>query len=573
MADTASGQRLRIGAATDARGSTIGFFSPLVHGYYFGGLLAGVVDEAARAGCRVVAVQTVDAGMQIGSADADRMPPPVGWAHLDAFVIVQDAVPDAYARALREAGKRVVFISHEVDGLPCPTVVPDNRGGVAAAVDHLVAHGHRRIGFVGGSLTGRDDLVRYDEYRARLLHHGLRPDDAVMSPEVDEEAVCYAAGRRMAAAKDRPTAVVACTDVGAIGFIRALAEAGLSVPGDVAVIGFDDIDDAATHEPPLTTVAQSFTLIGSRAAQLALRQLSGEPVEPGHHLALTTLVLRETCGCPGTRTNDDAPLAARGDRLAADRFPAELVAAAEDDGVLTPVRVRDLTALGHRVVALFESVTPGTRPPGPTGGPRGGRGPGDVAVAVAQVAAETYRLAPRERSVMRIGALLRRLARAVAAERAPGDPDTAARLDDLSHELAIATIEHQMRGRFADYLQFRTQRQQYEISTSLLRRDNRDSRSLSWLDSTEVRAGCFAVWDDDGGADGGMLTVAGTYHDARSYDAAGERYHVRSFPPTAFLELVGDDPDELMYLLPVRFEGSDYGFLALIGSLEMRAQT
>jgi diguanylate cyclase (GGDEF)-like protein/PAS domain S-box-containing protein len=575
MVSTSSGQRPRAGAAAGARGSTVGFFSPLVHGYYFGGLLAGVVDEAARAGGRVVAVQALDAGMQIGSAEADRMPPPLGWAHLDAFVIVQDAVPDAYARALRDAGKPVVFISHEVDGLPCPTVVPDNGGGIAAAVDHLVAHGHRRIGFAGGRLTGRDDLIRYDAYRTRLLHHGLRPDEAVMTHEADEEAVCYATGQRMAAAKDRPTAVVACTDVGAIGLIRALTEAGLSVPGDVAVIGFDDVDDAATHEPPLTTVAQSFTLIGSLAAQLALRQLRGEPVEPGHHLARTTLVLRETCGCPGTRTNDDAPQAACGDQLAADRFPAELIAAAEDDGVLTPVRVRDLTALGHRVVALFESVTQGAHlaAPASADGPRGGWGAGDVSVAVAQVAAETYRLAPCERSVIRIGALLRRLARTVAATRAPGDPNTAARLDDLSHELAIATIEHQMRGRFADYLQFRTQRQQYEISTSLLRRDNRDSRSLSWLDSTEVRAGCFAVWDGDGGADGDMLTVVGTYHDARSYDAAGERHPVRSFPPTAFLELIGNDPDELMYVLPVRFDGSDHGFLALVGSLEMRAQT
>jgi diguanylate cyclase (GGDEF)-like protein/PAS domain S-box-containing protein len=541
---------------------TVGFLSPLVHGYYFGGLLAGVVDTAARSAGRVVAVQTLDAGMRVTASDKIPFSPPLGSEYLDAYVVVQDAVPDDYLRELHRAGKPIVLITHEVPGLPLPTVTPDNAGGIRAAVDHLIEHGHRHIGFATGGVTGIDGPARVRAYEEAMLGHGLEPHPMVLSG-VTEDMAGYLAARRLLDTPVPPTAIVACTDIVAIGVIRGLREAGLAVPQDVAVIGFDDLDAAATHGPALTTVAQSFSLIGEVACGLALDALRGEPAAPGFHHAATSLVRRESCGCPNAHDGDDAALAVPY-RVGSDpstRFADALILAAREDGVLTPMRRRELSAVTDRVIVLFVTVAddPGR----------------DTAGAVAEVATEIYRLAPQERSLVRIARVLRRYAVEFSAEHAPGDAVRGTRLGNLAHDLAIGLLENQMRSRLSDHLQFQRQRQQYEISTDLLRRQNRNSHSLAWLAGTEVHAGCFAVWES-GRNDGGnaaVLTIAGTYDRTGALQAAGERCDVRSFPQRPFLDLIGDRPGDLMYVVSVRFDGSDWGFLALVGSLEMRVQT
>jgi diguanylate cyclase (GGDEF)-like protein/PAS domain S-box-containing protein len=344
----------------------------------------------------------------------------------------------------------------------------------------------------------------------------------------------------------------------AIGVMRALREAGVEIPRDAAVIGFDDIDDAATHQPSLSTVAQSFELIGSLAGECAVDALRGRPAEPGYHYATTSLVLRQSCGCSGTKDRGAPAPSATAD--VRERFVADLLDAVSDDGALTPARLAEQSALGHRVVDLFETVA--------------GAPTFDVAASVGSLATEAYQVAPRERSVTRVVELLRGLARNLVAERR-ADAGAAAGLDDVAHKLAIAVVENQMRARLANYLQFQTQRGQYEINTGLLRRHNRESRSLTWLAGTEVRAGCLAVWDaePDQRAGSSAVTVVGSYDDSGSYDASGVHCEVRSFPPAPLLDLIDAHPGDLLYLLSVRFDGSDWGFLALVGSVELRAQT
>jgi diguanylate cyclase (GGDEF)-like protein/PAS domain S-box-containing protein len=548
-------------AITPARW-TIGFLSPLVHGYYFGGLLAGVVDRAAAAGARVVAVQAIEAGIRVDAQDAIPFGPPLGQEYLDAYIVVQDAVPDAHLHALHEAGRPLVLITHEVDGLPVPTVTPDNAGGVLAAIDHLIDHGHRRIGYAAGGNTGMDGPARLRAYESGMTERGLRPRP-VLFPDESQDMAGYRAAERLLAEPEPPTAIVAGTDATAIGALRRLHEAGVAVPDQVAVVGFDDLDAAATHRPPLSTVAQSFTLVGDRAADLVIDALSGRPVVPGVHHAETSLVRRESCGCPGADVVVDRPApetdAAEGD--ARSRFLRNFVEAAREDGVLTPMRRRALTDVGMRVLDLFATAVEDPD--------------ADTAGAVADLTSAMCRLAPNERSLLQIARVLRGYAVDRWRESLRGEAVPGAHLGGLAHDLGIGILENQVHSRLSEHIQFQTLRRQYEIGTDLLRRQHRVSRSLAWLAETEVQAGCFAVWsagrNDTGTARG--LTIVGTYDRAGRYEGVGERYDLHSFPPAPFLDLIGDRPGDLMYVVPVRFDGSDWGFLALVGSLEMRAQT
>ncbi len=158
---------------------TIAVLSPLVGGFYFGGVLSGVAQATHLMGGRVVAIQTLDAGRTHAEhMHAPEFELPVAAEHLAGCIVVVNAVTESYIGALVRRGTPVVLVSHEVPGLRCPTVLPDNRRGVCEAVQHLIEHGHRRIAFVG-NLVQSDLQQRYDAYRQALRDNGIEPDPAL----------------------------------------------------------------------------------------------------------------------------------------------------------------------------------------------------------------------------------------------------------------------------------------------------------------------------------------------------------------------------------------------------------
>jgi diguanylate cyclase (GGDEF)-like protein/PAS domain S-box-containing protein len=554
---------------------TIGFFAPTLNGYYFGSLLAGVVDVADRGDARVVAVQTVDSGLTRDTLFDYPHTSMVAWNQLDAFIVVIDAVSDPYVRELAGTGKPLVLISREVEGISCPVVVPDNAGGVAASIRHLVEHGHQRIAFASRTPDCGDDQLRYLAYQRELRSRGLRCHEAVTVPWVGEDVSAREAATQLLAMEERPTAVVVSTDVTAIMLIQALTDAGARVPEDVAVIGFDDIEDAATSHPPLSTVAQSFVAAGTIAGELVTSALEGRPGRPGHHLAPVSFVQRQSCGCegPGLSVATTKPTGSLKDRLAADLMAAlhdtepgpagpldvtELLAGLFERGGLTQARLRDLSALADRVVDLFAALV---RDPA--------LNPSDE---VGSIAAALHELAPSDRMASRVSAVLRRFARILAI--APGvDPSVRIRLDDLAYDLSTAVFEQHTRSRPAEYLYHQKSRKHYEISTNLLRRRNRNSRALDWLSQTEVRAGCLALRDRVlERPSESTLRIMNTYPHPDEGGGAGQRVDQRDFPPESLLELAGKTPGDLVYLLPVRFEGSEWGQLAVVGPIDLRRQ-
>jgi DNA-binding LacI/PurR family transcriptional regulator len=189
----------------------------------------------------------------------------------------------------------------------------DDRGGTRAAAEHVLALGHRRIAVVVDRLipdgrTGAVDAAREAAatfhigrerlagYREALEAAGIAWAGVPVQEQPNELDDGVTAGHALLVADTRPTAILAATDQLALGVLRAARELGLHVPGDLTIVGFDDVPEAATSDPPLTTVRQPLQEKGREAARLLAELQAGGP--PRRVLLPVELVVRGTSAAP-----------------------------------------------------------------------------------------------------------------------------------------------------------------------------------------------------------------------------------------------------------------------------------
>jgi LacI family transcriptional regulator len=173
----------------------------------------------------------------------------------------------------------------------------DNVAAARIAVDHLARLGHRRIGMITGPLNMCSGADRLEGYRQAMEAHRLPVDDSLIFEGDFTDASGTAAARRLLSAQ--VTAIFAASDIMALGALKVIREAGLQVPKDVALVGFDDMPIAAALQPALTTVRQPVEQLGAMAADLLLGLLDCPPDgrPPPQELILPTkLIVRESCG-------------------------------------------------------------------------------------------------------------------------------------------------------------------------------------------------------------------------------------------------------------------------------------
>lgn len=166
--------------------------------------------------------------------------------------------------------------------------------GIAAAVDHLVSLGHERICFMNSSSMSPAAL-RLEGYRRAMRAHGLDADEVVWSGRYDEEAGVVA-GRTLLQRDDLPTAVVAGSDQIAFGVLQAMLRAGVRVPDDLSLTGFDDIRLVGLTGVELTTVRQDPALMGDAAVEAAIRRVEDPSASPALRVVPATLVVRRSTG-------------------------------------------------------------------------------------------------------------------------------------------------------------------------------------------------------------------------------------------------------------------------------------
>ncbi|MEU9456673.1 LacI family DNA-binding transcriptional regulator [Streptomyces sp. NPDC048277] len=219
--------------------------------------------------------------------------------HVDGLVLVAPWIEVAW---VEELAVRVPVVAVALHGAPenFDTVTSDDRLGAALLVDHLAALGHRRIAHTAmPDGPFREPFVlshtaRRHGYEAAVRRRGLEPDVVVTS--YSEEGG-YAAARELFSRAEPPTAILAGADVAALGVLRAAEEWGLSVPGDVSIVGYDNIMPSRIGRISLTTVDQSGPLTGSVSARLLLERIQGRE-RPVHYVIAPRLVPRSTAAAP-----------------------------------------------------------------------------------------------------------------------------------------------------------------------------------------------------------------------------------------------------------------------------------
>jgi LacI family transcriptional regulator len=178
---------------------------------------------------------------------------------------------------LKELKERVVVIGrHDVD---FPAVMVDNTDGAAQAVGHLLDIGHRRIGFIGGPDGSTTALDRLTGFRDAMAKNGLTLAQSLVKKGTWNPQSGHLLGTQLLKAKRRPTAIVAANDQMAFGVIKAARELGLTVPADLAVVGFDNIPLSSFFNPSLTTVEIPMHDLGAASARMLLNLISGKEIE------------------------------------------------------------------------------------------------------------------------------------------------------------------------------------------------------------------------------------------------------------------------------------------------------
>ncbi|GGK40303.1 LacI family DNA-binding transcriptional regulator [Salinarimonas ramus] len=262
---------------------------PDLENVFFSRILRGIEETLAAAGH----------GMII--ADLDPASPRM--EELAAFARRQvDGVILLNGRRLgtEAEGVPTIALCETIPGVSFPQIAVDNRASARRVVAHLASLGHRRIAYLAGPEGNVLEVERAAGYREGLAAAGLAFDPALVWPGDYTLASGVAAAGRLLADGARPTAVFASSDVMAIGLVGALQEAGLDVPGDVSVAGFDDIEFAAMSRPALTTIRQPRRDLGRAAAEALLARLAGR-TPPALSLLETELVVRASTGPVGPR--------------------------------------------------------------------------------------------------------------------------------------------------------------------------------------------------------------------------------------------------------------------------------
>lgn len=337
---------------------------------YLNPIYRGIRQAAADLGCNLLlgcgmgasatSADPLRSAWLASSSDSDFVP--IGPWNTDGLIVINPLHAAARSRDLQDliaAGHPVTFVA---SGEPGPTIVADNAAGIREAMQHLVEHGHRRIAFIAGSpedLAG-DTGARLHAYQAALREFGLPADERLIAYGQHISAGGHAAMRQILADGAPFTAILASNDESALGAMQALAEAGLRVPQDVAVIGFDDRPESAVQAPPLTSVAVPLFEMGYQAVAQLVRQIQGEPppVEPVKVAA--HLVLRASCGCgrgAGTRENGLPASGAEPAEIRAvrARLTEAFVASVEQDA---PALLRDaVDAILHQAAQGWDDAT------------------------------------------------------------------------------------------------------------------------------------------------------------------------------------------------------------------------
>jgi LacI family transcriptional regulator len=287
------------------RNGIIGIMTPTLDTQFSSELILGASRAARAAGCEVLVYTVSD-----DSHSHEELIKLVRQFSDGLLVILPRETMNL--DALAAAHVPVVVIDQRGTLNRFPSVSVDNYGGACMAVEHLIALGHERIAFLGSDEAVEGVRDRQRGYHDTLARHGLARDPALVANSDVAQTTVFELASGLLKLPEPPTAIFAANDHSAFGAIAAVREAGLRVPDDISVVGFDDIPMAGQFHPALTTVRQPFQQMSSSAVNALLAQIAGNDALSQRTTFPAELVVRQS-----TARRTDASSARKGSRARA----------------------------------------------------------------------------------------------------------------------------------------------------------------------------------------------------------------------------------------------------------------
>ncbi|MTJ79598.1 MAG: LacI family transcriptional regulator [Telmatospirillum sp.] len=268
---------------------TIGMILPNNTNPFFAEIVRGVEDECFRRGYSLILCNSDD--------DPTRQARHLRVLiskRVDGLVILSSGIDGTFVRLLADSPIPLVMVDRETEAVAADLVQVDHEQGGYLAGRHLADLGHRRIALISGPPDLPVNDRRQAGFRRALAEAGIGPDPRMVIHTEFTSRGGYESLLRLLEGGSVPTAVFADNDLMAIGVICAAREAGLSVPGDLSVVGFDDIALAAYTNPPLTTICQPKHLIGTETARLLAERIQEPDMPPKRRIMPPELCVRAT---------------------------------------------------------------------------------------------------------------------------------------------------------------------------------------------------------------------------------------------------------------------------------------
>lgn len=287
-------ERLNYRPNINARGllkgktNLIGVFIYRIENSFFGDILQGIQDAAMEAGFSLL-VYTNESSQE----QDKRILTELRARQVDGIIYTPSPWPENVLEVI-EAGVPVVQLGFAHNQVRAPYVAVDHIQGAYMATKHLIQLGHTRIAHLAASRYDTHGLNRLLGYQMALRNHGLKVDEELIIEGNYTWMDGYTGAKKILATAKDVTAVFACSDYAAVGAMRAFKEAGIRVPDDIAIVGYDDLSFSAWLPVSLTTVAQPKQEIGQAAVQSLLALMEGENVS--NTTFYPELIVRESCG-------------------------------------------------------------------------------------------------------------------------------------------------------------------------------------------------------------------------------------------------------------------------------------
>ncbi|GAA2002630.1 LacI family DNA-binding transcriptional regulator [Nakamurella flavida] len=274
-----------------AGSQTIGLAMSVLSNPYFTELVSSIEQAVSGAGFSLLLAETHD-----DAAEELRAVTELVARKVEAVVLAPSADPSAALEVARQADIPVLlidrFLDADVDQIASESVVP-----TAELVDHLAGSGHRRIAMISGLAGLSTTEERIAGFRLGMRRHRLRVDPELVVSGESDGARAEIVIRELLALPEPPTAVLVGNNQMTIGVIRGAGRAGVDVPGDLAVVSFDDFEWADLFHPRLTVVAQPVQAMGQQAVSMVMSRLRDRSLPARRVVLRPTFVHRDSCGC------------------------------------------------------------------------------------------------------------------------------------------------------------------------------------------------------------------------------------------------------------------------------------